>query len=72
LAASVRNAGNLLAACDVGVLIAIVSAHGNRTQIECQAAAVTTNKTGNHHTQQITEAAVMQNRNYNAEGTCGQ
>jgi hypothetical protein len=68
----VCNAGNLLAAYDVRVIIAIVSAQRNRIQRVSQAAAIETNKTGNHRTQHITEAAVMQNRNYNTEGICGQ
>jgi hypothetical protein len=36
-----------------------------------QPAAIATCKTGNRRTQKVTEAAVVQNRNYSAEGTCG-
>jgi hypothetical protein len=34
-----------------------------------QPAAIVTCKTGNRRTQQVTEIAIMQNRNYRAEGT---
>jgi hypothetical protein len=36
-----------------------------------QAAAFATCKTGNRRTQQVTGTAVVKNRNYSAEGTCG-
>jgi hypothetical protein len=48
--------------------IAIVSAQRNRTQTASQPAAIAT---CNRSTQQITGAAIMQNRNYSEERTCG-
>jgi hypothetical protein len=62
----------LLPACGMGVVIPTASTHKNRTQGVFQPAAIAICKTGNHRAQQVTESAVMQNRNYSAEGTCGQ
>jgi hypothetical protein len=56
----------------VGVDITIVSAKRSRTQSVSQPAAIATYQMGNSCTQQVTEAAVMQNMNYSAEGTCRQ
>jgi uncharacterized membrane protein len=57
------QAGIFLAPCGVGVDIAILSAQRKRTQRVSQPAAIATCNTGNRHTQQVTEAAVMQNSN---------
>jgi hypothetical protein len=58
--------------CTAGSLLAAnVSAQRNRTQTVSQPAAIATSKTVNRRTQQVTEAAVVQNKSYRAEGTCG-
>lgn len=54
----------------LGVAISILSAQRNTTQRVHQPASVATCKTGNRRTQQVTEAAVMKDKNYIAEGTC--
>lgn len=59
-----------LQAVGVGVDISVVSAQ--RRECSFQLVAVVTCKMGNRRTQQVTDAAVMQNGNYSAEGTCGQ
>jgi hypothetical protein len=67
-----RNpAGSIFTACGVGLVITIMSALRNKTQVS-QPAATVTFKTANFHTQQVIEAAIMQNRDCNAEGTYGQ
>jgi hypothetical protein len=45
-----------------GVFFAIVNIQGNMNQRVSQSAAIATCKTRNRRTQQVTEAAVMQNR----------
>jgi hypothetical protein len=52
-------------------IIANVSAQRDRTQSVSQPAAIAICKTGNRRTQQVSEAVIMQNRNYSTEGTCG-
>jgi hypothetical protein len=70
MATSECTADSLLAASSVGVAIIIMSAQRNRTQRMSQSAAIATCKMRNLYIQQVTEAVVMQNRNYSAEQIC--
>jgi hypothetical protein len=45
--------------CSVGVDIAIMSAQRNKIESVSQPAAIATSKTGNSRTQQVTEAAIV-------------